>query len=172
MIGMSKYQRHARDVLGGDHEKAGTFASGAGDDDPHHAHGEELDAFDDDDDDDDVTLGGGSDRDEKLEEQLAAKSVVNHLTENYRVSSFWRPYGPTWPLTLQLPSPQVRIDRQQLSSFLLPSSKSSALGAALSRRPSDVALRQTPSSRSSHTPATSSLEPSSSVYTLQVRYSE
>lgn len=92
MIGMSKYQRHARDVLGGDHEKAGTFASGAGDDDPHHAHGEELDAFDDDDDDDDMTLGGGSDMDEKLEEQLAAKSVVNHLTENYRVSSL----AATW----------------------------------------------------------------------------
>lgn len=102
LVGMSKYQRHARDVLGGDSEKAGTFAAGAGQDDVHHAHGQEADAFDsagtsDESADDD---GESSVLDAKLEEQLAAKSVVNHLTEGYR----------------------VRIDRQQLSTFLLPSS--------------------------------------------------
>ena len=106
-FGMSKYQRHARHVLGGDSEKAGTFAFGAGSDDPSHVHGidAQFDAYGEPEANDpipsDVDSETASVLDDRLEEQLAAKSVVNHLTEDMR----------------------VRIDRQQLSTFLLPSNE-------------------------------------------------
>jgi hypothetical protein len=106
-FGLDRSNRHARDVLAGDTEQAGTVGFGVGRDDD-----EEGDSDDEGQEtaDQDAKLAGGrrwtwaDDEDEKgvedvkLEEQLAAKAVVKSLTSSFRVA----------------------IDKQQMSSFLLP----------------------------------------------------
>jgi Mg2+ and Co2+ transporter CorA len=107
-FGLDRSNRHARDVLAGDTEQAGTFGFGIDPDDDDDADSED-DGQDTVDQDARLLAGGkrwswADDENEKgvedvkLEEQLAAKAVVKSLTSSFRVA----------------------IDKQQMSSFLLP----------------------------------------------------
>lgn len=79
-LGWNKTSRHARDVLAGDLENAGTFISRQKRNSEEGSVGLALT-----DDSDDSSDEGEKARDKRLEEQLAARAVVEALTENFKV---------------------------------------------------------------------------------------
>lgn len=87
---MNRTSRHARDVLAGDLENAGTFLSKSKKSTDEGSVGLVLT----DDDSDDSSDEGEKARDKRLEEQLAARAVVESLTEKFKVrmNSFILPF--------------------------------------------------------------------------------